>query len=286
MNFNKNSCDGVNKTLNIHFTNICDNKCEFCINNQYQNIDSKVPNIAKILNSIFQNQHKYEDVLFLGGEPCLYLKELLFCVMEIKNKTKLKVYITTSVPKICLDEKELFINLIKNVDGINLSVQHYIEEISDKIRNTKSKYNRQEFYKSLPYKNKIRININLSKPYLHNKNDILNCINYYDKLNFNSIKISEILNSENNFVSFQDIFDIRLGSAFYNGCNIEINKNKIKELSSIKTKLLLKRACFLCEKSINASFADGIKIFYKLIKNKPNNYGVLYENGYLTNKWI
>ena len=110
--------------------------------------------------------------------------------------TNLKIFVTTSVPKTCYDDYELFCRLLEIVDGINLSVQHYKEDIADEIRKTKSQYNRQEFYNSLPHKDKIRINLNIVKPYLYTKEDITNCLNHYDKMGFNSIKISEITEEE------------------------------------------------------------------------------------------
>jgi hypothetical protein len=54
----------------------------------------------------------------------------------------------------------------------------------------------------------------------------------------------------------------------------------------MKTPLLLKRSCFMCEETLSASFMDGIKVAYKLFnKTTPNKYGVIYENGCLTNQW-
>jgi hypothetical protein len=61
---------------------------------------------------------------------------------------------------------------------------------------------------------------------------------------------------------------------------------KIQELKNMKTPLLLKRSCFMCEETLSASFMDGIKVAYKLFnKTTPNKYGVIYENGCLTNQW-
>jgi organic radical activating enzyme len=171
-----NCCDGIYNSFDVHFASACDNNCRHCIDKCYEGINISKPDVNAIVNTIVENKDGLDDVLFLGGEPCLYLNELIDCVKQLRDKTDLKLFVTTSVPKICYDEREKFIELIELLDGINLSVQHYNETVADEIRNVESKYDRQEFYKSLPYKEKIRINLNVVKPYLYTKEDLINCL--------------------------------------------------------------------------------------------------------------
>ena len=284
--FIKNCCDGLYNSFDVHFTSTCDNKCAHCIDLKYEGFGIQKPDVQAIVNTIIANQTGYDDVLFLGGEPCLYLQELLDCVKQIRSKTKLKIFITTAVPKICKDRFDLFTELLEIIDGINLSVQHYEEEIADEIRKVPAKYDRQAFYTSLPYKEKIRINLNIVKPYLHKKGDIIACLLHYDKMGFESIKLSEIQHGKEYFVSFEKTFEIKLGTPFYSGCQKYLETTKIQELESMKTPLLLKRSCFMCEETLMASFMDGVKVAYKLFnKIAPNKYGVIYENGCLTKQW-
>jgi len=282
--FNKNCCDGIYNSFDVHFTSLCDNKCKHCIDLKYKGLGVNKPNVSAIINTIIKNQDGYDDILFLGGEPCIYLDELIHCIQEIKHQTNLKVFITTSVPKICNDKYDLFICLLNLCDRINLSVQHYKEKIADKIRETSSKYDRQKFYNSLPYKEKIRINLNVLKPYLYIKEDIINCLIHYDNMKFNEIKVSEIQHGKDNFISFEKIFNIKLKSPFFYGCQTYLNMNKI--ITNFKTPLLLKRSCFLCERTLRASYIDGVKVFYKLLKPSINKYGVIYEDGRLEKGWI
>jgi organic radical activating enzyme len=247
-------------------------------------MDISKPNVEAIIETIVQNQEGLDDVLFLGGEPCLYLDELLYCIKELKKRTSLKLYVTTAVPKICKTEYNKFVELITILDGINLSVQHYKEDIADKIRNTISTYDRQEFYVSLPYKDKIRINLNIVKPYLYTKEDISKCLRHYDNMGFNSIKLSEIQHGKDFFVSFEKTFGITLGSPYSNGCQTYLDMDKI--LKGFKTPVLLKRTCFMCENTLNASLEDGIKVICNLFKEQSNKYGVVYENGELKKGWI
>jgi len=284
--FIKNCCDGLYNSFDIHFTSACDNKCSHCIDLKYEGSGINKPDTQAIVNTIIENQNGYDDVLFLGGEPCLYLQELLNCVKQVREKTNLKIFVTTAIPKICKDRFDLFTELLEIIDGINLSVQHYKEEIADEIRKVPAKYDRQEFYKSLPYKDKIRINLNIVKPYLYTKEDITACLLHYDVMGFNSIKLSEIQHGKDYFVSFEKTFGVKFKTPFYGGCQTYLETSKITELREMKTPLLLKRSCFMCEETLNASFMDGVKVAYKLFeKTAPNKYGVIYENGCLTKQW-
>ena len=282
--FNKNCCDGIYNSFDVHFTSICDNKCAHCIDSKYQGFNISKPDIKAISNTIIKQQDGYDDVLFLGGEPCLYLQELVDCIKLIKANTALKIYVTTAVPKICKDKYTLFLELLSLVDGINLSVQHYKEDISDQIRLVKSKFDRQKFYNSLPNKEKIRINLNIVKPYLYLKQDIIDCLNHYDKMGFNEIKLSEIQHGKDYFVSFTETFGIKLGSPYFSGCQNYIKMNKI--ITDFKTPVLLKRSCFMCEETLKASLMDAVKVGFKFIAPRtPNKYGIVYENGVLTKNW-
>jgi len=283
--FNKNCCDGIYNSFDIHFTSLCDNKCEHCIDMRYSGLNTKRPDVDSIVTTIVEKQTGYDDVLFLGGEPCLFLDDLINCVTQIKEKTKLKIFVTTAVPKICHDEREKFEHLINLVDGINLSVQHHDETIADEIRKTKSQYDRQTFYNSLPNKDKIRINLNIVKPFLFTKKDITECIQHYDKMGFNSIKLSEIQHGQDHFVSFEKTFNIKLGSPYFSGCQKYLNTDKIIE--NIKTPVLLKRSCFACEDTLKASFMDGVKVVYKMLNKKTDaKYGVIYGTGQFNKGWL
>jgi organic radical activating enzyme len=242
------------------------------------------PDVDQIVKTIIENNKGLDDVLFLGGEPCLYLEELLDCVKQLKEKTNLKIFVTTSVPKICKDKYETFLELIDLLDGINLSVQHYKEDVADEIRRTKSQYDRQEFYAAMPHKEKIRINLNIVKPFLYTKEDITACLRYYDRIGFNSIKLSEIQHGKDVFVSFEKTFGLDLGSPYSNGCQTYLKMDEI--LEGFKTPVLLKRSCFMCEDTLKANLSDGIKVFSTLLRTPKNKYGVIYENGELTKGWV
>lgn len=279
-----NCCDGIYNSFDVHFTSACDNKCAHCVDQCYEGFHINKPDVEKIVNTIVENKDGLDDVLFLGGEPCLYLEELIECVEKLKEQTNLKLYVTTSVPKICHNKRERFEYLISLLDGINISAQHYDEAIADEIRKTKSLYDRQKFYNSLPQKDKIRININIVKPYLYTKKDLTECLKHYDKMGFNSIKLSEIQHGSEYFVSFEKVFGIKLKSPYANGCQTYLDMDKL--IPGFKTPVLLKRSCFMCEETLRASIDDGIKVLRTLFRKPTNKYGVVYENGELMKGWV
>ena len=281
--FKRNCCDGLYNSFDIHFTSACDNKCAHCIDSKYQGIGIIKPDVAAISKTIIDNKVGYDDVLFLGGEPCLYLEEMLDCINLIKRSTDLKVFVTTSMPKTCYDKYDLFKEILNTIDGLNISAQSHNENVADMIRGTISQYDRQKFYCNLPCKDKIRINLNIVKPYLYTKKDITECLMHYDRLGFNSIKLSEIQHGEEHFVSFEKTFGLNFGSPYFSGCQTYVDTTNI--IPSMKTPLLLKRSCFMCEDSLKASLMDGVKIIHHLFNKPTNKYGVVYSNGVLSKFW-
>ena len=283
--FKNNCCDGIYNSFDVHFTSLCDNRCAHCIDCKYEGLNIAKPDTEAIADSIINNSNGYDDVLFLGGEPCLFLPELIDCIRRIKSHTELKAYVTTSVPKTMHDNPGLLDELLELVDGINLSVQHYREDIADKIRRTKSQYDRQAFYRSFPHKEKTRINLNIVKPYLYEKDDILACLKHYDDMGFPEIKLSEIQHGAEYFVSFEKVMGIKLRSPYSHGCQTWVDMRQF--IPGYKGKLLLKRSCFLCEETLKASGMDFVKAACRLITPKPKNmYGVVYENGMISRGWI
>lgn len=244
------------------------------------------PDVDAILETVVNNQDGVDDILFLGGEPCAFIDELIDCIEKIRENTSLKIYVTTAVPNICIDNRDKFYTLLELVDGLNVSAQHWNEEVADEIRRTDAgkQIDRQQFYRKLPHKDKIRINLNIVKPFLYTKDDITRCLYHYDSMGFNSIKLSEIQHGKDYFVSFEKTFGIDLGSAFANGCQTYINTSNL--FPGIKTPILFKRSCFMCEETLNATLLDGVKAICNLFTLPKNKYGVIYEDGSLKGGWV
>jgi len=291
-----NCCDGIYKSIDVFFTSKCDNRCRHCIDKLCQekrianglSILYGKPDSTNIAKTIIENSEKFEDVLFLGGEPLLYIKELLDCIMQIKNNTNLKCYVTTSMPKIAaIDNNEILWKLLDVIDGMTISVQHHNEYIADEIRQTTSKYDRHAFYKSIPnrFKKKIRIAANLVKKYFTSKDDVINLVKTYENFGFSYFKLTELQHAELDFVSFEDLFDIHMKSPYAYGCQTKIDLSQYGIKHDIE--VLLKRSCFLVEESRNASIADGLKILYKKMFKCNNGMFMLVDNiGNKHSSWI
>lgn len=278
-----NCCDGLYNSFDVHFTSLCDNRCAHCIDTRYAGKGIAKPNPDAILQTLLDNREGFDDVLFLGGEPCLFLDELVHVVSELKRQTLLKVFVTTSAPKTCYDNPSAFCLLMTLLDGINLSVQSHDEADADAIRRTKSSYDRQAFYSQLPYKSKVRINLNLVTPFLSTKESISACLRHYDAMDFDSIKLSEIQHGKDKYVSFEKLFGLTLGSPFSSGCQTYLDMQTI--LPGFKTPVLLKRSCFMCEETLTASVADAAKAVIQTFVPPKNNYAVVYEDGSLEKGW-
>lgn len=281
-----NCCDGVYNSFDVHFTSACPFNCAHCIDKKYEGLGIVKPDVDAIVETVVNNCDGVDDILFLGGEPCAFIDELIDCIKKIREKTHLKIYVTTAVPNACITNSDKFYALLELVDGLNISAQHWKEEVADEIRRTDAgkRIDRQRFYRTLPHKDKIRINLNIVKPFLYTKEDITYCLYHYDSMGFNSIKLSEIQHGKDCFVSFEKTFGINLGSAFANGCQTYIDTSKL--FPGLKTPILLKRSCFMCEETLNATFSDGVKAICNLFTSPKNKYGVIYEDGQLKGGWV
>lgn len=280
-----NCCDGIYNSFDVHFTSACDNRCRHCIDMKYQGKGIIKPDPKAIARTIIDHSNGFDDVLFLGGEPCLYLDELYDCICRIKAATNLKCFVTTSVPKTCYTNYSVFLRILEILDGMNLSVQHYREDVADEIRCVKSTFDRQKFYSELPMKGKMRINLNIVKPYLYKREDLLACLKHYDDMGYREIKLSEIQHGTEHFVSFEKTLGMKMKSPFAYGCQQWVDMRPY--IPEYKGRLLLKRSCFLCEETLKASFMDGMKVIRKyLLRPQKGHYAVVYEDGSLANGWV
>ena len=50
--FIKNCCDGLYNSFDVHFTSVCDNKCNHCIDLKYNGFGIKKPDVDSIVNTI------------------------------------------------------------------------------------------------------------------------------------------------------------------------------------------------------------------------------------------
>ena len=284
--YNINACDQICSELQVHFTKSCPNKCPFCIDATNRGLENKtpIPHIGAIYKRILKYKDNIESVCISGGEPMLYMSDLLALIMLLKENTNLKVYVITAVPENCYKYKNLFKLILERCDGMAISPQHYNEEIADQMRGHKSTFDRQAFYAEMPYKEKVTMNINMVKPYLCEKEEILKCIEHYNKMGFKDIKLVELFNMEKMYVSFEDTFGVKLKSPFGHGCKTEFDITPW--IPSYEGKFTLKRTCFLVNKLLHANLSDMFKAATRKLFEKKYYFGVVYEDGSIHPYWV
>jgi len=284
--YNVNACDQIENELQIHFTKLCPNKCPFCVDALNKGLHDAVkkPDVRAIFSRIYENRGKINSICISGGEPMLFIDNVLDLIRKVKSSTNLKVYVITSVPEQCYQYRYAFYNILNECDGMAISPQHYNEEIADQIRGHKSTFDRQGFYRSIEDKSKITMNINMVKPYLCDKDEICKCIEHYNQMGFKNIKLVELFDRPDMFVSFEKTFGVKLKSPFAHGCKTEFDITPY--IPSYEGKFTLKRTCFLVNKCVHATLADTLKAATRNIFGKEYYFGVVYEDGSLHPYWI
>jgi hypothetical protein len=291
MIFNKikyrvNVCDNIDRDIEIHFTKACENDCSFCIDKLNEGINEpRRPNIDKIILTLIKYNDKFDYIGIAGGEPCMYIDELEELCMRIKNIfPKKHLNLITSVPNICDKKYTVFENILKLCDTIVISPQHHDQNTADEIRKKKSTFDRESFYRRLPYKNKITLTINLIKGYLDTFEDVKNCLLYYNKLGFTNFKLCELSQRPSMFVDLEKVLCINLPPAFSHGC-VDKEYNIKKLIPEFDGKLTLKRTCFYNNQLKKATFLDFIKACTRWLFAKEFFFGVVYGNGKIYKYW-
>ena len=290
--YNINTCDHPveSSELMIHFTKVCPNNCVFCIDRINIGVDTNKPNIEKIIKSIDKYKNEVKNITISGGEPFIFINELETLVNWIKENTSLKILIITSVPNICYENKEQFFRILDKCDSIQISLQHYSEVISDRIRDSKSKFDRNIFYSEITnkYGNKITGSINIIKPYFKTKYDIIRNVCQFNQLGFKNIKICELFDYDSLYIDIPKMLDIKMNSPFAWGCKTEYKKTYdwIYNGKSFNGHLYIKRSCFMRSKLHQANIWDFIKMCTRWIFAKKYFFGVIHENGEIAPYWL
>lgn len=274
-----NSCDGIYDSVDIRFTKACDNDCSFCIEKGGLSSlgDS---NVKEIVKSTLDTGIK--DVLILGGEPLLQPNKVLEYITAIRKNVN-TIYLTTSLPKTIGEHPYIIYKIFDLLDGINVSVHHYDSAINNSIFVASSNHDRLEMLKDLNTKfgSKIRTSINLVQEGIDSKTELLKMLDILQSIGCIHIKINELQNVGEKYVSFEDIMNKSLPKPFSNGCSTYIEMPPYTP----EMKILLKRSCFLVEQSREASVMDIAKLLLRHFFPKHNNFKVVYESGLTKKGW-
>lgn len=275
-----NSCDGrYESSLDVRFTKACDNNCAFCI--EKEGLDNQGQDVEKMIAST--KASKKDTVLILGGEPLLNIGKVLEYVKGIRE-SKREIYLTTSLPQSIEKDYKGFQDILENLAGLNVSLQHYDWKKNNEILQAKNPYNRMSILSKIleeeAQATKVRVSINLVKGSIDSKEELETCIKELERIGVKHLKINELQDSEGSYVNYEKIMGKKLGSPYSTGCQTELEERE----SGMR--ITLKRACFIVEPSLKASVRDGIKVIYKsLRKQDETRQEVMYENGRVSEGW-
>lgn len=292
-NVNVCDCNTHRNELMIHFTKSCPNNCSFCIDKLNKGVATISPNVDAIIKTVDKYKSNVKNITISGGEPFIYINDLLRFVTWLKENTELNITIITSIPEICYKEKDKFFEILSKCDNLQISLQHHDQKIADLIRGTTSTFNRNEFYKEIINylgPDKILGSINILKPYFESTVDITNNVWQFNKLGFKNIKLCEMFDADDVYIDIPKMMGIKMNSPFASGCKTEYKPAQKWELKAFDWKfdghLYIKRSCFYRTKHQKASIWDFIKICTRWMFTKQYFFGVIHENGEIAPYWL
>lgn len=289
----KNTCDYTcPNQIEVDFTLNCDNRCSYCYNQKYlgSKIKPQYEKIAYTVLNILAKDQSPKVLSILGGEPLLYIDELLEFVKIIKENTNLKILVTSTLPATCITHWDKFIKILNIIDELHVSAHSYDQRIGDISRNSTSKHDRNKLLRDILNADitaEVSVHLNLAKDIISTRAAVFENYEYYNALSSTTakklkyIRFTEIQLDENLpvYKDFEKIMDIKLPAPYSNGCYQNITK-----LMNGDTPCLLKRTCFLVtrHKTIE-SFKDILKLLYKVFYRKKREHLVyiVNENGEL-----
>lgn len=281
----RNYCDGTNPGhLDVRLTNLCDNACSFCIAADGMK-HARTFDMEAMLESTKKVSPK--SVSIIGGEPLLFLEKLNTFMERVREEvpTVEAFYITTALPYTVVRQPELFKRMLDQVEVLNVSLQHYTNDVNNKLLNAKNKYNRiailGELLADETNRERIRVHLNLARGGIDTVEDLTGALWTLREMGVTEVKVNELMNAPMEYVSFEDITGITLPSPYAHGCS-----TKLDFFPGID--ITLKRSCFVVEPSRRATPLDLLKVRTKIEfpdLTKPFDR-VLYEDGELATHWL
>lgn len=280
----KNFCDGIFLNIvDVRFGKACDNNCTYCIDKQGRNKTSDKIDVDSMLRSI--DTIKYlDDMTISGGEPFLKPRELIRFIEGVKAIfPRVNIYINTALPRLFIDHPNMVREIMKHVKGLNISMNHYSEDLNRKILQASSNHNRLPILQELcrNYPGKIRVSFNLVKGYIDTYEKVSFALGVFTAAGVTHIRVRELFHADKEYVSYEKISGVKLPEPFALGCVTIISKE------DHPVKVELKRSCFAATNHRYANWRDLLKIIYmKLFKNRfKKEFYVLYEDGSMFNDW-
>ena len=205
-----NGCEenGFPSSLDIEITSACNGSCRMCFQRGIPRVNDAPVGIMK--SSMDLMADAFDDVLFLGGEPMLYLERLIEMAKYAKEMGK-KTYVTTNGS--FLGDNEATCQLARFFDGINISIHSGDLKVNESI--TGVSLNKDELKRAVAILSgkSLRINCVLQKDGVKNLDGVDEILRLVKEINIKGIKFTELqLTSgvveemKGKFVSLDEIF--------------------------------------------------------------------------------
>jgi len=282
-----NYCDGAtNSCLDVRLTSHCDNSCSFCIAEEDMRNHRKF-DIDKMIEGTKKTQRT--SVSIIGGEPLLFLNKLLLYIDRVKKEIPIvkEFYVTTALPITIERQFDKFEKLMEDITVLNVSIQSLDNDLNNKILQAKKNFNRLELLERLlsreEWKSKIRVHLNLSRGGIDNFESLNQALYALKEMGAVDVKLNELMNAPDDYVSFEEITGMQLPSPYANGCSTRMS-DYFPGLE-----FTLKRSCFIVEPSRDATAKDIMKLSAKEQREELQMgelERVLYEDGELSTHWL
>lgn len=291
--FSHNSCaGGYGNCLDVKITNRCNSNCAFCIERGGYSPENQKGPVELALATV--NQAECQNVLILGGEPLMYPRLIEY--LKLIRPYKGHIYLTTNGT--LLDSQHIDLEKLgKYLDGINISIHHYLEEKNDMVLRggamdaPAGRPNIHLDFSTLKKSIKVlkaqgcsvRINCNLVKGYIDSYRAVGKMIAQAEMLHVDELRFSELQNSPNEFVDAYTIFSGLPADPYTEGCEVdlrELAKRHPDDMRLFLTSLVRVRLKLTCGR---------VNPLRKPVKDLPHRTAkthVLYPNGRVTNGWV
>lgn len=289
----RNSCaGGYGNCLDVKITNLCNGNCAFCIERGGYSPENQKGPVELALATV--SQAEYQNVLILGGEPLMYphLIEYLRLIRPYKKH----IYLTTNGT--LLDQRYVDLEKLgKYLDGINISIHHYLEEKNDMVLRggmqdaLAGKINLHLDFAALKKAIRIlkmqncsvRINCNLVKGYIDSYRAVGKMVAQAEFLHADELRFAELQNSPDEFVDAYTIFEGLPADPYTNGCEVDLKdfaRGSSVVLTSIITSPMKIRLKLTCGR------VNPLRAAVNDIPQRTGMTRVLYPNAQITSGWI
>lgn len=284
-----NFCDGVYYSpegekrkadgLAVRMTAHCDNACDFCIAAEDM-LNKKTMNVPKMIEGV--RKSGATSLQILGGEPLLFLDNCIEFVDGVRDQIKY-MFFTTSIPYTLVTQWDKFQELMRKTDALTVSIQSTDWKVNNELLNAKKNFNRIEILQKIvsTYGERVTVVLNLMKGGVDSFEKFWKAMDNLHDFGVKRVRVNELQHAPHHYVNFEEISGYDLKSPYAHGC-----KTKVDMYDNMD--VLVKRSCFLVEKSLMASEDDYLKLQEKI--EFPEKYAwqannVLYEDGTLEDYW-